>query len=79
MVYEARKVVLLANGSRKTGPVAQSILGECCCDVPISYGQRYVAGGGDLAYVLDEAAAEQILARCGEVEAMGAQLVDVRG
>jgi glucosamine-6-phosphate deaminase len=79
LIYEARKVVLLANGSRKAGPVAQSILGKCCCDVPISYGQHYVASGGDLAYVLDEAAAEQILARCEEVEAMGVQFVDLHG
>lgn len=79
LVYEARKVVLLANGSRKTGPVAQSVLGECCCDIPISYGQRYVADGGDLTYILDEAAAEQVLAHCGDAEAMGVQLVDLRG
>ena len=45
LVYEAPTVVLLANGSRKTGPVAESVLGEVTCDVPISYGQKYAADG----------------------------------
>jgi glucosamine-6-phosphate deaminase len=79
LVYEARKVVLLANGARKTGPVAESILGDVTCEVPISYGQRYVAGGGDLEYVLDEAAAAEVLARQDEVAARGCRVVDHRG
>lgn len=79
LVYEARKVVLLANGSRKTTPVAESILGEVRCDVPISYGQRYVAQGGDLVYVLDEAAAAEVLAQSEAVAAKGYQVVDRRG
>ncbi len=41
LVYEAATVVLLANGARKTGPVAESVFGEVTCDVPISYGQKY--------------------------------------
>lgn len=79
LVYEARKVVLLANGARKTGPVAESILDDVTCEVPISYGQRCVAGGGDLEYVLDEAAATEVLARQGEVAAKGCRIVDHRG
>jgi len=79
LVYEARKVVLLANGARKTGPVAESILGDVTCEVPISYGQRYVAGGGDLVYVLDEAAASEALTRQDEVAAKGCRIVDHRG
>ena len=79
LVYEARKVVLLANGARKTGPVAESVLGEVTCEVPISYGQRYAAAGGDLAYVLDEAAAAGVLAARDEVEARGYRIVDHRG
>ncbi|MBM3146523.1 MAG: 6-phosphogluconolactonase [Actinobacteria bacterium] len=79
LVYEARKVVLLANGARKTGPVAESILGEVTCEVPISYGRRYVAGGGDLEYVLDDAAAAEVLARQDEVAAKGCRIVDHRG
>jgi len=79
LVYEARTVVLLANGGRKTGPVAESILGEVTCDVPISYGQTYVASGGNLVYVLDEDAAADVLAHRDELAAKGCQIVDRRG
>jgi glucosamine-6-phosphate deaminase len=78
LVYQARSVVLVANGSRKTGPVAESVLGDVPPDVPISYGQDYVARGGDLVYVLDEAAAAGLLARRDEVEARGYEIVDKR-
>ena len=78
LVYEAPTIVLLANGSRKTGPVAESVLGEVTCDVPISYGQKYAAAGGNLCYVLDEAAAGELLARRAEVEAKGCEVIDLR-
>ncbi len=78
LVYEAPTVVLLANGSRKTGPVAESVLGEITCNVPISYGQKYAAAGGNLVYVLDEAAAAEVLARRAEAEARGCEIVDLR-
>jgi glucosamine-6-phosphate deaminase len=78
LVYEASTVVLLANGARKTGPVAESVLGEVTCEVPISYGQRYAAQGGNLYYVLDEAAASDLLARQAEAEAKGCEIVDLR-
>ena len=71
--------MLLANGGRKTGPVAESILGDVTCEVPISYGQTYVAGGGDLVYVLDEDAAADVLAQRDEVVAKGGRIVDRRG
>ena len=79
LVYAARTVVLLANGARKTDPIAASILGEVTCDVPISYGQRYAAAGGTLVYVLDEAAAAGVLAQRDAVEARGCTIVDHRG
>jgi len=78
LVYEARTVVLVANGPRKTGPVADSVLGDVTPDVPISYGQRYVEAGGTLVYVLDEAAAAELLDRRAEVEAKGYEFIDVR-
>ncbi len=78
LVYRARTVVLVANGARKTGPVAESVLGEVTCDVPISYGQSFVAGGGDLVYVLDEEAAAELLDRRDEVAAKGFELIDKR-
>jgi len=78
LVYKARTVVLVANGTRKTGPVAESVLGEVTCDVPISYGQTYAAEGGKLVYVLDADAAAELLERRAEVEAKGFELVDLR-
>ena len=78
LVYRAPTIVLLANGSRKTGPVAESVLGEVTCDVPISYGQKYAAEGGDLVYVIDEAAAAELLARRAEVIAKGCEMLDLR-
>lgn len=78
LVYEAPTVVLLANGGRKTGPVAESVLGEVTCDVPISYGQKHAAVGGNLIYVLDEAAAAGVLAHRAEAEAKGCEIVDLR-
>lgn len=78
LVYEAAKIVLLANGARKTEPVAESVLGTCDCGVPISYGMRFVEGGGELVYVLDEAAAAELLARRSDVETRGIEIVDLR-
>lgn len=78
LVYQARTVVLVANGARKTGPVAESLLGDVTCDVPISYGQRYVADGGTLHYVLDEAAAAGVLAERDAIESKGYRIIDLR-
>jgi glucosamine-6-phosphate deaminase len=78
LVYKARKIVLLANGARKTGPVAESIFGTVTCDVPISYGQKYAAGGGTMIYVLDQAAAAEVLARESEVQRRGYSIIDMR-
>jgi len=63
LVYQARTVILLANGERKVGPVAESLLGPVTPDVPISYGQVYAKRGGHLVYVLDKIAARELLAR----------------
>ena len=63
LVYQAGTVVLLANGERKVGPVAESLLGEVTPDVPISYGQVYAKRGGHLVYVLDKMAARELLIR----------------
>ena len=79
LVYRARTVVLVANGARKTGPVAESILGQVSCEVPISYGQKYAAEGGNMIYVLDAAAAADVLAQQDAVKARGYNIVDMRG
>ena len=78
LVHEARSVLLLASGRRKTRPIEEAVLGPITPDVPISYGQRYAAEGGVLTYVLDETAAAGLLARAEEVRALGHELRDVR-
>jgi glucosamine-6-phosphate deaminase len=61
LVYQAKTVVLLANGARKTESVTRSLLGDVTPEIPISYGQEYSKKGGELVYVLDRVAAEGLL------------------
>lgn len=77
-VYRADTVLLVANGPRKTGPVAESILGPVTADVPISYGQKYSDNGGNMIYVLDEPAAQGILDKIDDVKAKGYEVIDLR-
>ncbi|MGV1004489.1 MAG: 6-phosphogluconolactonase [Candidatus Nanopelagicales bacterium] len=79
LVYQAKTVVLLASGPRKTGPITEAVLGPVTDLLPVSYGQRYVEQGGKLIYVLDEAAAAGLLERRAEVDAHGFELIDLRG
>ena len=65
LVYQARNVVLLANGERKVESVTQSLLGNVTPEVPISYGQKYAENGGTLIYVLDKIAGRELLANKG--------------
>ena len=62
LVYQAKKVVLLACGKRKVQPIAESLLGDPTPDVPISYGQRYAEKGGNLVYVVDRIVGRELLA-----------------
>lgn len=77
-VYRAKTVVLVANGARKTGPVTEAILGSVTSEVPISYGQKYAAEGGNMVYVIDEVAAAELLKAEPEVKAKGYEMVDMR-
>lgn len=78
-VFKARRVLMVASGGRKTEPVAEAVLGEVTADNPLSYGQQYVADGGELVFVLDEAAASGLLAQADAVAARGIEVVDHRG
>lgn len=77
-VYKAKTVLLVANGERKTGPIAESLLGDITADVPISYGQKYAEGGGKMIYVLDEPAAKDILDKADDLKKKGIELEDKR-
>jgi glucosamine-6-phosphate deaminase len=71
LVYQARTVVLLANGARKTESVTRSLLGDITTEIPISYGQQYAKQGGELIYVLDKIAAVGLLANPKELKNRG--------
>ncbi|MBN1439887.1 MAG: hypothetical protein JW929_10800 [Anaerolineales bacterium] len=79
LIFQAKTVVLLANGARKTSPVCEAVLGPVTCAVPASYGQAFAKRGGRMVFVLDETAGAQLLARRPEVEARGYEMVDARG
>jgi len=77
LVYKARTVVLLANGARKTEPIAESILEDPSPLVPISYGKHYARQGGRMIYVLDKAAAEKLLRNADAVKKQGIEIEDL--
>jgi len=68
LVYQARNIVLLANGERKIESVTRSLLGEVTPEVPISYGQKYADNGVILIYVLDKIAGRDLLANKGALK-----------
>lgn len=74
LVYQARTVVLLASGKRKVQPVAESLLGDPTPDVPISYGQKYGEKGGNLFYVVDKIAGEELLANKKALKQRGIEI-----
>lgn len=76
LVYKAKTVLLLANGKRKTGPVAESLLGPVTADVPISYGQKFAAEGGNMIYVIDAVAAEGLKGKEAELKKKGIKVID---
>lgn len=76
LVYKAKTVLLVANGKRKTEPVAESLLGKVTSDVPISYGQKFAAQGGNMIYVIDKEAAMGILGKEKELKARGIKVVN---
>ena len=78
-VFKARRVMMVASGGRKTGPVAEAVLGAITPENPLSYGQQCVADGGDLVFVLDETAAAGLLEDMTAVRARGIEVIDHRG
>jgi len=74
LVYKAKNILLLANGARKTDPVAESLLNEPNPEVPISYGQIYSETGGNLIYVLDKIAAQRLISHTEKLEEKGIEM-----
>jgi glucosamine-6-phosphate deaminase len=77
LVYRAKKVLMVANGPRKSEPVACSLLMEPGPAVPISLGWNSVREGRDVVYVLDRAAAAGLLDRIDEVRDRGVEVEDI--
>ena len=71
LVYKAKTIILLANGARKTGPIAESLLKDPTPEVPISYGQNYSNNGGNLIYVIDEIAGQELFENRNVLEQKG--------
>jgi glucosamine-6-phosphate deaminase len=71
LIYRARRILLLAMGSRKAKSVALSLAEPPTDDIPISYGQIYSERGGDLLYVIDREAAADVLQRLDEIRSRG--------
>jgi glucosamine-6-phosphate deaminase len=62
LVYQAKNLLLLANGERKVESVTRSLLGKVTPEVPISYGQKCIDDDGNLIYVVDKIAGRDLLA-----------------
>ena len=74
LVYKAKTIILLANGERKKGPVTESLLNDPTPEVPISYGQLYSEKGGNLIYIIDKIAAQDILAKKEVLQEKGIEI-----
>ena len=78
LVFEAREVMVLANGQRKIAAVSRSLLCEPDTAMPMSYAQFYAREGGPVTFVLDQVAAEGLLSSPGDLERRGIELTDLR-
>ena len=77
LVYQAKTVVLLANGSRKAESVAASLLNDPTPLIPISYGQIFAKTGGNMVYVIDKAAAEHVLENISDIADREIEIEDI--
>ena len=77
LVYQAKTVVLLANGSRKSESVAASLLNDPNPSIPISYGQIFAKNEGKMIYVIDKAAAEHVLENVDDITDRGIEIEDI--
>ena len=74
LVYSAKTVLLLASGDRKADPVAESLLNDPTPLVPVSYGQIFSGKGGNMIYVIDKAAAKEVLENAKRINQRGVDI-----
>ncbi len=77
LVYQAKTVVLLANGGRKAEPVMESLMNDPTPEIPISYGHILSKNGGTMIYVIDREAAEYVLNHIGTITNKGIEIEDI--
>jgi len=77
LVYNAKTVILLANGDRKVEPVAESLLNDPTPLVPISYGQILSEKGGTMIYVIDKAAAKKVMENANRINQRGIDIENI--
>jgi len=77
LVYDAKTVLLLANGERKVDPIAESLLHDPTPLVPISYGQIFSKQGGTMIYVIDKAAAKKVLENANRINQRGIEIENI--
>jgi len=78
LVFKARDLLVLANGVRKQGAIGQALLEDASDRVPISYAQVPSERGGNITFVLDEAAAQDLLKSNARLADRGIELEDRR-
>jgi glucosamine-6-phosphate deaminase len=74
LIYRARTVLLMANGKRKTNAIADALLMEPNCSMPISYGHHLARRGGRMVFVIDRLAADKALKYADQIRQRGIQL-----
>lgn len=76
LVFQARRVLLLASGARKAAPMAEALLGGVNRAVPVSLGQLIA---GEMVCVLDQAAGADLIGHVDRLAAKGIQFEDRTG
>ncbi len=79
LVYEAKTVLLLANGTRKAAAIADALFMEPDCSVPISFGHVLSRNGGRMIFVVDRLAAAGFLDRADRLREKGIEVQDLSG
>jgi glucosamine-6-phosphate deaminase len=77
LIFKARTVLLMANGERKAETVAESLLQDVDCAVPMTYGRLHTRRGGRVIYVLDQLAASRVVKRADEIRKRGVEILDI--
>ncbi len=76
LVYQAKTVLLLANGNRKADAIADALLMDPDCSVPISYGHKLSQSGGRMIFVIDRLAAAKIMDKTEQLRKRGIEIED---